>query len=114
MMVVGSMMNNVQRALMKSKYIFGGLLILTKFFHGVKRALVLKIDIEKSFDCMNSGYLDNTFKVMGFEEKWRRWIQTCLKLDIRSVLVNEIPMCKFKMTIGLRQGTLSLNSHTYW
>lgn len=41
---------------------------------------------------------------MGFDRKWRSWIQTCLTSASVSVLVNGSPPREFKMSKGIRQG----------
>ncbi|GLU15614.1 hypothetical protein SLE2022_320890 [Rubroshorea leprosula] len=41
---------------------------------------------------------------MGFSEKWRKWIQECLKTASISVLINGSPSQQIKMSKGLRQG----------
>lgn len=43
-------------------------------------------------------------KEMGFHEKWRGWINTCLRSTSVLILVKGSPIKEFKMTIGLRQG----------
>ncbi|MCI32812.1 LINE-1 reverse transcriptase like, partial [Trifolium medium] len=41
---------------------------------------------------------------MGFSDKWRRWIMTCVRSATASVLVNGSPTNEFEMGRGLRQG----------
>nr|GEV08879.1 RNA-directed DNA polymerase, eukaryota [Tanacetum cinerariifolium] len=42
--------------------------------------------------------------VMGFSQKWRKWINGCLGSAYSSVLVNGSPTKEFKIEKGLRQG----------
>ncbi|XP_071740803.1 uncharacterized mitochondrial protein AtMg01250-like [Rutidosis leptorrhynchoides] len=41
---------------------------------------------------------------MGLEEKWRNWIEACLKLTSISILVNGSPPKEFGLEKGVRQG----------
>ncbi|XP_071741167.1 uncharacterized mitochondrial protein AtMg01250-like [Rutidosis leptorrhynchoides] len=43
-------------------------------------------------------------KIMGFGEKWRKWIMTCLSSASVSILVNGFPTEEFKLERGVRQG----------
>ncbi|XP_071718980.1 uncharacterized mitochondrial protein AtMg01250-like [Rutidosis leptorrhynchoides] len=43
-------------------------------------------------------------RFMGFGEKWRGWIRTCLRMASISVLDNGSPTKEFKMERGVRQG----------
>nr|KAJ0224075.1 hypothetical protein LSAT_V11C200069590 [Lactuca sativa] len=66
--------------------------------------LLFKVEFNKAFDSVNWEYLDHIQMQLGFGEKWRRWIQSCLKTPTLSVLVNGSPTKEFGMGRGIRQG----------
>lgn len=41
---------------------------------------------------------------MGFNDKWRKWMNACICKSSISVLVNGSPMADFKAKRGLKQG----------
>ncbi|XP_071725850.1 uncharacterized mitochondrial protein AtMg01250-like [Rutidosis leptorrhynchoides] len=43
-------------------------------------------------------------EIMGFRDKWRKWIITCLKPASISILVNGSPTSKFNLEREVRQG----------
>ncbi|GJX27101.1 beta-fructofuranosidase, insoluble isoenzyme 1-like protein isoform X2 [Tanacetum coccineum] len=69
-----------------------------------KKLLLLKVDCEKAFDSLSWSFLESIMAQMGCEEKWRKWIHSCLNLAFASVLINGSPNSKFKLERGLRQG----------
>ncbi|GJY19819.1 RNA-directed DNA polymerase, eukaryota, reverse transcriptase zinc-binding domain protein [Tanacetum coccineum] len=48
-------------------------------------------------------YLDDNLKSFGFDEKWRGWIDSCLKSAIGLILVNGNPTSESKFQRGLKQ-----------
>lgn len=53
--------------------------------------LICKIDMKKSYDHVNWGYLDWVLGKMGFGSKRRNWIKLCISSPSLLVLVNGIP-----------------------
>lgn len=68
--------------------------------------MLFKVDFEKTFDSVDSNYLDFVMKKMGFCVKWRNWMSECLRLTFMLVLVNGSPTKEFGVGRGLRQGDL--------
>lgn len=66
--------------------------------------MFFKVDFEKAFDSINWSFLDSVMEQMGFSQKWRNWIDGCLKKDRGSVLINGSPTIEFEIQKGLRQG----------
>ena len=64
--------------------------------------VVCKLDIEKSYDHVNWDTLFYLLERMGFRDRWRRWLKTCVTTVRFSVLVNGSLAGFFGSTRGLR------------
>lgn len=56
-----------------------------------KKGWFLKLDIEKSFDCVDWDFLDKVLKCKVFNDKWIKWIQACVRDSKFSVFINSCP-----------------------
>lgn len=66
--------------------------------------MVLKLDISKAYDRVNSNFLFKVLKAMGFGEKLIKLIGECISTVTYVVLLNGSPLENFKASRGLRQG----------
>ena len=64
--------------------------------------VVCKLDIEKSYDHVNWDTLFYLLERMGFRDRWRRWLKTCVTTIRFSILVNGSLVGFFGSTKGLR------------
>nr|GEW44278.1 RNA-directed DNA polymerase, eukaryota [Tanacetum cinerariifolium] len=69
-----------------------------------KQALIFKVDFEKAYDSVRWDFLDDVLYKFGFGDKWRKWIQCCLRSSKGSIIVNGSPTEEFQFGMGLKQG----------
>ena len=95
-------------AFIKGRHIIDGPLLVNEIISWAKKhkkkLLLLKVDFEKAFDSLSWSFLQSIMAQMGFGEKWRKWIHSCLNSAFASVLINGSPTSEFKLERGLRQG----------
>jgi hypothetical protein len=76
--------------------------------HNIKQknlqALILKLDLKKSFDCINWDFLRLILLQSGFGHHFTRWIMGCVSSATIVVLVNGEATPFFQNERGLRQG----------
>nr|GEY44124.1 cysteine-rich receptor-like protein kinase [Tanacetum cinerariifolium] len=110
--VISSVVGEVQMAYIKGRQIFDGHIIADEVITWAKKykkkLMFLKVDFEKDFDTLNLSFLMSIMEQMGFSNKWRKWILSCLKSAYTLVLINGSSTSEFKVERGLRQGEQSL------
>jgi hypothetical protein len=72
--------------------------------HKNSRALILKLDLKKSFDCIDWDFLRLILIQTGFNQTTLNWIMSCVTSANFVVLVNDEPSSFFHSGRGLRQG----------
>lgn len=85
-----------------------GIMALHEVIHETKRkkavGVVLKLDFEKSYDKVNSGFLLSSLRNRGFNEKWCGWIKDVISGGTVSVKLNDQSGPYFASYKGVRQG----------
>nr|GEX73602.1 RNA-directed DNA polymerase, eukaryota, reverse transcriptase zinc-binding domain protein [Tanacetum cinerariifolium] len=108
--VLGDIVNEVQSAFVADRQILDGLFILNEVIQWCKskkkQSLVFKVDFKKAYDSVRWDFLDDILGKFGFCDKWRMWIQSCLKSWRGSIIINGSPMKEFQFFKGLKQGDL--------
>ncbi|GJS01930.1 RNA-directed DNA polymerase, eukaryota [Tanacetum coccineum] len=106
--VLGDLVNEVQSAFVADRQILDGPFILDEVLQWCRRkkkhALIFKVDFEKAFDSVRWDFMDDVLNKFGFGERWRTWIQSCLRSSRGSILVNGSPTEEFQFFRGLKQG----------
>ncbi|GJW72022.1 RNA-directed DNA polymerase, eukaryota [Tanacetum coccineum] len=106
--VLGDLVNEVQSAFVADRQILDGPFILDEVLQWCrkkkKHALIFKVDFEKAFDSVRWDFVDDVLNKFGFGERWRTWIQSCLRSSRGSILVNGSPTEEFQFFRGLKQG----------
>ncbi|GJS62333.1 RNA-directed DNA polymerase, eukaryota [Tanacetum coccineum] len=106
--VIGDLVNEVQSAFVAERQILDGPFILNEVLQWCRRkkkhALIFKVDFEKAYDSVRWDFLDDVLNKFGFGNKWRNWIQSCLRSSRGSILINGSPTEEFQFFKGLKQG----------
>ncbi|GKB71342.1 RNA-directed DNA polymerase, eukaryota [Tanacetum coccineum] len=106
--LLGDLVNEVQSAFVADRQILDGPFILDEVLQWCRRkkkhTLIFKVDFEKAFDSVRWDFVDDVLNKFGFGERWRTWIQSCLRSSRGSILVNGSPTEEFQFFRGLKQG----------
>jgi hypothetical protein len=82
--------------------------VAQEFLHNIKykklKALVLKLDLQKAYDCVNWDFLRLVLLKIGIGLKLTNWIMSCVTTPSFVILVNGGPTSFFKSGRRLRQG----------
>ena len=68
-----------------------------------QKSVVIKLDMEKTFDKVDWTFLENILVVKDFDSKWQRWIKGCISSINFSININGRLRGKIYTTRGLRQ-----------
>nr|GEV43027.1 RNA-directed DNA polymerase, eukaryota, reverse transcriptase zinc-binding domain protein [Tanacetum cinerariifolium] len=108
--LIGSLYKIIAKVLanrLTDRQILDGPFILDEVIRWCKRkksqALVFKVDFEKAYDSVRWDFLDDILRNFGFGDKWRKWIQSCLRSSRGSIILNGSPTKEFQFYKGLKQ-----------
>ena len=107
-LLVGKVVSKAQNAFVEGRQILDAALVANEVINSILKshegAVLCKIDIEKTYDHVDWSFLLSVMSMMGFGEKWLRWMQWCIFTTSFYVLVNGTPSGFFQSSRGLRQG----------
>ncbi|XP_042972799.1 uncharacterized protein LOC122304606 [Carya illinoinensis] len=72
--------------------------------YGKKGYMALKLDMSKTYDHVEWGFLHAVIQQLGFASRWTQLIMNCVSTSSFSILVNGSPQQLFSPSRGLRQG----------
>ena len=107
-LMVGKVVSKAQNAFVEGRQILDAVLVANEVLDLILKsnegAVMCKFDIEKAYDHVDWSFLLSVMSMMGFGEKWLRWMQWCIFTTSFYVLVNGTPLGFFQSSRGLRQG----------
>nr|GEX88094.1 RNA-directed DNA polymerase, eukaryota, reverse transcriptase zinc-binding domain protein [Tanacetum cinerariifolium] len=118
--VLGDIVNEVQSAFVADRHILDRPFILNEVIQWCKskkkQSLVFKVDFEKAYDSVRWDFLDDILGKFGFGDKWRMWIQSCLKSSkvMESLHLSFQRVEEAKMFKGIKIGPTVTLSHVFY
>ena len=107
-LVMNSVIGPTQMAFVKGHQIMDSFVIAEEVIHQWKKkgkwGVLVKLDFEKAYDCVDHDFLIEVMDKMGFGLRWQEWIRWCIASPSFSVLVNGSPTYQFPIERGIRQG----------
>ncbi|WJX46310.1 Amidase 1 [Trifolium repens] len=80
--VMNSIISKNQSAFIKGRHLADGVVVANEVIDLAKRSkkecLVFKVDFEKAYDSVSWTFLDYMLRNVGFGDKWRAWMKTCV------------------------------------
>jgi retron-type reverse transcriptase len=93
---------------LKGRQILDAIGTAQECLHNIKtkksKALILKLDLKKAFDCIDWDFLRLVLAQTGFNHQLIKWIMSCVDSANLAILVNGESSSFFHMGRGLRQG----------
>jgi hypothetical protein len=97
-----------QLGFLKGRRIQDAIATAHECMHSIKqknlKALIMKIDLKKAFDCIDWAFLRLILLAVGFGVKFTEWIMACVTSANFAVLINGEATNFFNSERGLRQG----------
>ena len=106
--VMGKIISQSQFAFIEGRQILDAVLIANEVVDSTlirkENGVVCKLDIENAYDSISWEFVFQVMDIMGFGNRWVRWIKWCISTASFSVLFNGSPTGFFQSSRGLRQG----------
>lgn len=106
--VVPYFVGETQAAFICGRHILDGVLIANEIIDNWKKnnssGVIIKLDFEKAYDCVNWSFLFKLLALMGCGKRWIGWIKSCISSATLAILINGSPSKYVHMEKGLKQG----------
>ncbi|CAL1408646.1 unnamed protein product [Linum trigynum] len=106
-----SIVSELQTAFTSGRLIQDNIIIVHEVLHhfknhklGNRRDMMLKLDMKKAYDMVDWECLETLLRRYGFNDKWCRWVSSCIRTVRFSVLFNGEASETFCPSRGIRQG----------
>lgn len=117
--VMSSIISQAQSAFIKDRQILDHILIANEaveFYRKKKlKGWLIKLDVEKAFDCVDWGFLEEVLKLKNFDPRWITWIMGCVKDPSFKIMFNGCPTDRIKATrYQARRSFITLSLYSCW
>jgi hypothetical protein len=106
--ILSRFLSKEQLGFLKGRQIIDAIGTTQECLHSIKtkksKALILKLDLKKAFDCIDWDFLRLILTQTGFSQQMIKWIMSCVSSANLAILVNGESSTFFRMGRGLRQG----------
>jgi hypothetical protein len=106
--ILSEKISTEQLGFLKGRHIQDAIGTAHEFLHSIKKyklkALVLKLDLKKAYDCIDWDFLRLILHKIGLEPQMTKWILTCVTSSSFAVLINGEASDFFRSGRGVRQG----------
>jgi hypothetical protein len=106
--ILSQTLSGEQLGFLKGRQILDAIGTTQECLHSIKlknlKALILKLDLKKAYDCINWDFLRLTLLQTGFGLLTTKWIMSCVTSATIAVLINGETTSFFQSGRGLRQG----------
>lgn len=109
-LVLSKLVSLCQSAFILGRWIAENQVVVQELFHSFKRQKVkggfvaMKLDLQKTYDRVNWGFLRTVLHMFGFKSIFVNWIMECVSSVSFSILINGCKTKHFQPSWGLRQG----------
>jgi ribonuclease HI len=106
--ILSHFLSNEQLGFLKGRQILDAIGTTQECLHSIKsknsKALILKLDLKKAFDCIDWDFLRLILTQTGFSHSMIKWIMSCVVSPNLAILINGESSSFFRSGRGLRQG----------
>ena len=107
--VLPKLIDSSQGAFVKGRELLYNVLICQDIARGYNRKgisprCILKIDLQKAFDSVNWGFIQDMLTALKFSMQFTKWVMACVTSVQFTIHINGLVSTPFKGGKGLRQG----------